>query len=217
MSGLIEALRLLRSFGGSLNPQWEQPIIDHFRQTYLRRFEDAKREYCQRALEGHYVTDTKLKELLGYSSSASISDIRKATISLEMFDLLQATVGSHVKFPSVIERRIETFIETVDFVRRQLMQQKPTMIFDAATYHCVEQSFAEDLTAYELELEGDERGWLRHLFKRVRSVVPAEFITQPDQLAQVLHEWGPAYLTTKNALLLLIKEAPKSHDAKRRT
>ncbi len=217
MSGLIETLQLLRSFSGSFNPDWERPIIDHFRETYLRRFEEAKAEYCRKALDGHYVTDTKLKELLGYSSPASISDIRNAAISLEMFDLLQATVGAHVTFPSVMERRTDTLVETVDFVRRNLMNQNPTTPFDRKTYHCVEQSFAEDLTAFELEFEGDERGWLRHLLKRVQSIVPADFITETAQLAKLLREWGPAYLTTKNALILLVKEAPKAHGTKRRT
>jgi hypothetical protein len=217
MSGVIEALQMLRSFSGSLNLKWEKPIIDCFRETYLRRFEEAKAEYCRKALDGHYLPDTKLKELLGYSSSASISDIRNATIGMEMFDLLQATIGAHVKFPSVIERRVDAFVETVDFVRRTLMKQTPTKSFDAKIYHYVEQSFAEDMTAIELELEGDERGWLRHLLKRVQSVVPAEYVKEPAQLAKMLQEWGPAYLTTKNALTILVKEAPKAHDAKRRT
>lgn len=206
MSDLFRALQALRSLRDSLNPKWEQPIVDHFRVAFLDGFEKAKLDYCRKAVEGHFLPDTKVAKLLGYSSSSAVDAIREGKISLEKFDLVRETIGKHVPFPSGTARRIETFIETTDFVRCELMKQQPTMVFDITAYHCIEQSFAEDRTAYQLEHENDERGWMKHLLARVQSVVPAKQFEQPAQLVKLLMDWGPAYLTTKLALANLVKE-----------
>jgi hypothetical protein len=205
MSGLFETLGALRALRDSFNPAWEKPIVDRFRETYLKRFEEAKIKYCQLALDGHFLPDSKIKELLGYSSSSTVDAIREGKISLEKFDLLQATLGTRVPWPSAIARRTDAFVETVDFVCCELMKRVPTMAFDLTAYQCVEQSFAEDLTALELEQEGDERRWIENLFKRVKGVVPTKH-KRPGELAKLLIEWGPAYLTTKNALANLLRE-----------
>ena len=205
MSGLFETLSALRALRDSLNPAWEKPIVNRFRETFLRRFENAKKRYCQQALDGHFLPDSKIKELLGYTSSSTVDAIRDGKISLEKFHLLQATLGRRIPWPSSTTQLTEAFLETVDYVRCELMKQEPKVAFDLTVYHFVEQSFAEDLAAFELEQEGDEGGWLKHLLKNVQAVVAAEHFKRPGDLAKLLIEWGPAYLTTKNALANLVR------------
>ena len=207
MPALLDGLRILRELMFAADEAFVKEVTSHFRDEYLRLFEEDKREYLNKVLDSQVLSNQEIADLLGYSSRSAINAIREGTIAHDKFELLVATLGSKVPWPPASLRKGRCTIAVIHFVRENLMQKPPAQIpFDEEGLECLEQTFCQNLQQRECEAEGETEAWLKHVFNRVRAVAEVSRITTEADLQLLLKEWGTAYARTKNALGFMLRE-----------
>lgn len=207
MSVLWQSLRLLRQLQEGLDPSWQKRIEECFRDAYLDRFEQDKKDYIERVLQQSPESGDAVAKHLGYKSRSMINAMKKGSISLAQFDLIQATLGGRLQFPSPAERRCASLVTTIIFVRRELMQEEFISELDAEGLECLEQALVESRQLARSEDAEDEGKWLDHVLNQVKATVPMKRDLKTSEVSSLLVDWGPAYVKTKSALEWFVRRS----------
>jgi len=198
---LLDSLRLLRNTLLQWpDRQFVQRVAERFRDEYVELFERDKRDYLNRVLDAQALSNQEIAKLLGYGSRSAVNSMREGKIGHDKFELLVATLGARVLWPSARSRKVGAAIATMGYVQEHELKRKPLGTLDVEGYECLEQAFCEDPALRELEFDGETEAWLSRVFRRVSAVIDARRIVTQPQFAKLIVDWGPAYAATKGAL-----------------
>lgn len=205
MSQLLDSIRLLRQCSSDVDDRFGKRVVSYFGVEYKRLVQEDKLAFITAALNGTVLSYRDLKDLFGRSSKGTLANWRKSgNMPLEQFLLLQATLGSKLRFPSQLDRVARAKMKTLEYVHCDELKLMAKRSLTRLSFDFIEQALAEDPELLELERDREDQAWGKAVFRLASAVVDVDKNDEGPLLEFVL-EWAPAYFKMNNALYWYVK------------